>query len=42
MRVLCKAGDIVDEVVDVLISSGNIYLNLSGGVGGEILHRGGK
>jgi O-acetyl-ADP-ribose deacetylase len=42
MRVLCKAGDIVDEIVDVLISSGNIYLNLSGGVGGEIMHRGGK
>lgn len=42
MRVLCKAGDIVDEVVDVLISSGNVYLNLSGGVGGEIMCRGGK
>lgn len=42
MKIIFKAGDIVDEEVDVLISSGNIYLNLSGGVGGEILHRGGR
>lgn len=42
MKIICKAGDIVDEEVDVLVSSGNIYLNLSGGVGGEIVHRGGR
>lgn len=34
-----KQGDILDEPADVLICSANCYLNLSGGVGGEILLR---
>jgi O-acetyl-ADP-ribose deacetylase len=42
MKVLLKVGDIVDEEVDGLISSGNVYLNMSGGVSGEIMRRGGK
>lgn len=34
-----KHGDILDEPADVLICSANVFLNLSGGVGGEILLR---
>lgn len=34
-----KQGDILEEPADVLICSANVYLNLSGGVGGEILRR---
>ncbi len=34
-----KCGDIIDEKADVLICSANINLNLSGGVGGELLVR---
>jgi O-acetyl-ADP-ribose deacetylase (regulator of RNase III) len=36
------SGDILDEPADVLVCSANIFLNLSGGVGGEILLRGGR
>jgi O-acetyl-ADP-ribose deacetylase (regulator of RNase III) len=42
LRVVVKAGDILDERVDVLISSANPDLNMSGGVNGAILLRGGQ
>lgn len=41
MRILIKAGDILDEWADVLVCSANPHLNLSGGVNGAILLRGG-
>jgi O-acetyl-ADP-ribose deacetylase len=41
VRLSIKAGDILDEHVDVLVCSANPQLNLSGGVGGAILLRGG-
>lgn len=31
-----KSGDILDEAADVLVCSANVYLNLSGGVGGAL------
>jgi O-acetyl-ADP-ribose deacetylase len=34
-------GDVLDQEVDVIICSGNVQLNLSGGVGGALLLRGG-
>src|SRR5688500_10990196 len=37
-----KSGDILDEPADVLVCSGNVFLNLSGGVGGAILLRCGR
>jgi O-acetyl-ADP-ribose deacetylase len=37
-----KFGNILDEPVDVLICSANINLNLSGGVGADLLQRYGK
>jgi O-acetyl-ADP-ribose deacetylase (regulator of RNase III) len=42
MRVTVKVGNIVDERVDVLVSTGNVQLNMSGGVNGELLLRGGR
>jgi O-acetyl-ADP-ribose deacetylase (regulator of RNase III) len=39
MRVEIKQGDVLKEPGDVLVCSANVYLNLSGGVGGEILRR---
>jgi O-acetyl-ADP-ribose deacetylase (regulator of RNase III) len=39
MRWIIKHGDILDEPADVLVCSANVFLNLSGGVGGEILLR---
>ena len=39
MRWSAKQGDILVEPADVLICSANVGLNLSGGVGGEILRR---
>jgi O-acetyl-ADP-ribose deacetylase (regulator of RNase III) len=39
---LVKSGDILDEPADVLICSGNVFLNLSGGVGGAMLLRCGR
>ena len=42
MTVTVKTGDILDEHVDVLVCSANAQLNLSGGVGGAILLRGGS
>lgn len=42
MQITFKAGNIVDEPVDALISTGNVQLNMSGGVNGELLIRGCK
>jgi len=42
MRIEIKVGDVLDEPADVLIASANPQLNLSGGVGGAILLRGGQ
>lgn len=42
MKTVVKSGDILDEDVDVLICSANVYLNMSGGVNGAILLRGGE
>ena len=39
MKIEVKTGDILNERSDVLICSANVYLNQSGGVGGEILRR---
>lgn len=41
MHTIVKQGDILEEVVDVLISTANPQLNMSGGINGEILCRGG-
>ena len=35
-------SNIANHEADGLISTGNIYLNMSGGVNGELLHQGGK
>lgn len=42
MRTIVKSGDVLDEEVDVLICSANVHLNMSGGVNGAILLRGGE
>lgn len=42
MRVQIKTGDLLDEQVDVLISTANPQLDMSGGVNGAILVRGGQ
>jgi O-acetyl-ADP-ribose deacetylase len=39
MRWTLTSGDILDERADVLVCSANVFLNLSGGVGGAILLR---
>jgi uncharacterized protein (TIGR02996 family) len=39
MRWAVKHGDVLDEPADVLVCSANVWLNLSGGVGGEVLLR---
>lgn len=39
MRYVFQYGDILDIEADVLVCSGNVFLNLSGGVGGAILVR---
>jgi hypothetical protein len=39
MKWTVKSGNILDENADVLICSANVFLNLSGGVGGAILLR---
>ena len=39
MRWTIKQGDILAEPADVLVCSANVWLSLSGGVGGEILLR---
>jgi len=42
MEVQVKLGDVLDEEADVLISTANPWLNMSGGVNGAILLRGGE
>ncbi|BBM84516.1 macro domain-containing protein [Candidatus Uabimicrobium amorphum] len=42
MNIIVKSGNIIDEEVDVLISTANPSLNMSGGVNGAILQRGGE
>jgi O-acetyl-ADP-ribose deacetylase (regulator of RNase III) len=42
MRIVVKVGDVLDERVDVLVSTANVQLNMSGGVNGAILLRGGE
>lgn len=42
MKISIKSGDIVDEAVDILVSTANPWLTMSGGVNGELLHRGGE
>src|SRR6267154_4979749 len=39
MNWLLRQGDILQQPADVLICSANVFLNLSGGAGGEILLR---
>ncbi len=39
MKLEIKQGDVLEQRADVLICSANVFLNLSGGVGGEILRR---
>ena len=39
MRLRLYKGDIFDVSADVLVCSANVFLNLSGGVGGELLSR---
>lgn len=39
MRWSVHLGDLLDVPADVLVCSGNVYLNLSGGVGGALLLR---
>lgn len=39
MRWTVTQGDILDEPADVLVCSANVFLNLSGGVGGSLLLR---
>lgn len=41
MDLVVRVGDICDEQVDVLVSTGNVWLNMSGGVNAEILQRAG-
>lgn len=42
MKIGVRQGDVLDETVDVLICTANPSLNMSGGVNGAILQRGGK
>ena len=39
MKWILKCKNIVDETADVLVCSANVSLNLSGGVGAELLGR---
>jgi O-acetyl-ADP-ribose deacetylase (regulator of RNase III) len=41
-EVIVRTGDLLDECADVIICPANPWLNLSGGVNGEILLRGGE
>ena len=42
MRLHIKSGDILEEAADVLVCPANVYLNMSGGVNGAILLKGGR
>jgi len=39
MKWIVNTGNVLDEAVDVLICSSNVSLNLSGGVGADLLNR---
>ena len=41
MKVTFKVGDIIEEATDGLVCSGNVQLNMSGGVNGALLQGGG-
>jgi O-acetyl-ADP-ribose deacetylase (regulator of RNase III) len=41
-EITIKVGDVLDEVADVIISTANPWLNMSGGVNGAIRLRGGE
>lgn len=41
MKVECKVGDVCNETADAIISTANVFLQMTGGVNGEILVRGG-
>lgn len=41
IEIAVKVGDLLDEEADVVISTANPWLNMSGGVNGAILMRGG-
>jgi O-acetyl-ADP-ribose deacetylase len=42
MKVTVKQGDVLDEIVDVLICTANPTLGMSGGLNGALLQRGGS
>ena len=42
MKVEVRVGGLLEEQVDVLICSANVWLNMSGGVNGAIRERGGE
>ena len=42
MKVIVRQGDVLDEIVDVVICTANPMLRMSGGVNGALLLRGGK
>lgn len=42
LDVIVKSGDILDERVDVLVSTANVHLLMTGGVNGAILMRDGE
>jgi O-acetyl-ADP-ribose deacetylase (regulator of RNase III) len=41
VRIVVKTGDLLDEAADVIIVTANPWLNMSGGVNGAVLLRGG-
>ena len=42
LEVIVKAGDLFNEEADVIVVPANPWLNMSGGVNGAILSRGGE
>lgn len=42
MEIILKTGNVLDQKADVLIATANPMLNMSGGVNGAILSRGGQ
>jgi O-acetyl-ADP-ribose deacetylase len=42
IEVVVKIGDLVDETADAIICPANPWLNMSGGINGELLLRGGE
>ena len=41
-EIAVKVGDLLDEAADVIVSTANPWLNMSGGVNGAVLSRGGE